>query len=221
MLTESLKVFQSNDPASIFAVKNKDNLISRVNCPTVAGVSNPQIVGGPACEVMITDSLQYLGQPLPTREFNVQQRFSITKYASLQVLVQHRGGNKIFNSTREFRCSFNTCQELNLRSTPLEEQARGISRFMGTVGGYVEDASFTRISELSLTLNAPNEWVRKLRTRAENVSLTIGGRNLALWTNYTGFDPEVNANPTASFTTSDFLTQPPTRQWSARLNLNF
>lgn len=200
---------------------NGDGIISRVNCPTIGGTANPQVVGGPACEVFLSDSVEYRGQPLPTREFNLQQTFTIQKYIALNVLLQHRGGNKLFNSTREFRCSFATCQELNDRSVPLAEQARGISRFMGTVDGYIEDASFTRLSELSLTLTAPQAWVRKIGTRAETVSLTIGGRNLALWTNYTGFDPEVNSNNGTNFTTADFLAQPPTRQWTTRLNITF
>lgn len=204
-----------------FADKNSDGLISRVNCPTIGGTANPQIAGGAACEVTLSDSMQYIGQPIPTREFNVNQSFTLFKNATLNVLVQHRGGAKLFNSTREFRCSFATCAELNVRSTSLEEQARGISRYMGTVAGYLEDASFTRLSELTLTLTAPSSWVRKVGMRTSKASLTIGGRNLALWTNYTGFDPEVNSNNGANFTTSDFLAQPPTRQWTTRLNITF
>ncbi len=200
---------------------NGDGLISRVNCPTVGGVSNPQVVGGPACEVFIGDSLQYRGQAMPTREFNLQQTFTFKRLASLSVLFQHRGGHKLFNSTREFRCGFNTCQEMNDRSMSLADQARALSRFMGTVDGYIEDASFTRLAEVSLTLNAPQSWIARLGGRAEAISLTIGGRNLGLWTDYTGFDPEVNANNGANFTTSDFLTQPPTRQWTTRLNITF
>lgn len=200
---------------------NGDGVISRVNCPTIGGTANPQVPGGPACEVFLSDSLQYRGQPLPTREFNLQQTFTFKGLVALNVLFQHRGGHKIFNSTREFRCGFATCRELNDRSVPLAEQARGLSRFMGTVDGYIEDASFTRLSELSLTLNAPQRWVRALGGVAETMSLTIGGRNLALWTDYQGFDPEVNANNGANFTTSDFLTQPPTRQWTTRLNITF
>ena len=198
-----------------------NGIISRVNCPTVGGTANPQLAGGPACEIFVSDSLSYMGQPNPTIEMNIQQTVTVMKYVALTVLVQHRQGGRIFNSTAEFRCGFNTCQELNDRSTSLEAQARALSRFMGTVGGYIESAKFTRLAEVSVTLTAPPAWVNRLGTRAQNVSLTIGGRNLALWSNYRGFDPEVNANNGANFTTSDFLTQPPTRQWSTRLNINF
>lgn len=198
-----------------------NGIISRVNCPTVAGTANPQLPGGPACEIFVGDSVQYMGQPNPTIELNVSQTLTVRKYIAVNVLVQHRQGNRIFNSTAEFRCGFNTCEELNDRSTSLEAQARALSRFMGTVGGFIESGKFTRLAEVSVTLTAPSAWVDKLGTRAQNVSLTIGGRNLALWSNYRGFDPEVNANNGANFTTSDFLTQPPTRQWSTRLNFNF
>ena len=198
-----------------------NGVISRVNCPTVGGTANPQLPGGPACEIFVQDSAAYMGQPMPTIEVNIQQTVTIMKYVAVNVLVQHRQGNRIFNFTDEFRCGFNTCQELNDRSTSLEAQARALSRFMGTGAGYVESGRFTRLSEVSVTLTAPQAWVNRLGTKAQNVSLTVGGRNLGLWTNYRGFDPEVNANNGANFTTSDFLTQPPTRQWSTRLNINF
>lgn len=200
---------------------NSDGLISRVNCPTIGGVANPALPGGPACEVTLSDSLEYRGQALPTREFNLQQTVTIKKWIAVTALVQHRGGHKLFNSTAEFRCGFATCEELNDRSASLADQAKGISRIMGTVDGYIEDASFTRLAELSVTLTAPQSWVARLGGRAESIALTIGGRNLALWTDYTGFDPEVNSNNGANFTTADFLAQPPTRQWTTRLSITF
>jgi len=51
--------------------------------------------------------------------------------------------------------------------------------------------------------------------------LTLAGRNLHTWTNYTGFDPEVNSTPSGNFATSDFLTEPPLRIYTARLTLQF
>ena len=37
----------------------------------------------------------------------------------------------------------------------------------------------------------------------------------------TGLDPEVNAAGQNNFSTYDFLTQPPVRYYTARLNLSF
>jgi hypothetical protein len=57
--------------------------------------------------------------------------------------------------------------------------------------------------------------------KSGGLSLTLAGRNLGLWTDYTGFDPEVISNPGANFTTTDFLTNPPGRSYTLRVNFNF
>ena len=56
---------------------------------------------------------------------------------------------------------------------------------------------------------------------AREVGLTVAGRNLATWTRYSGFDPEVNAYGQGTFGISDFNTQTPLRTWTARVNLTF
>ena len=90
---------------------------------------------------------------------------------------------------------------------------------MGSDAGYVEDATFTKLREVAVPLTAPRTLASRLG--AEGVTLTFAGRNLATWTDYTGFDPEVNSTPTANFSTSDFLTQPALRIYTARLTLQF
>jgi hypothetical protein len=54
-----------------------------------------------------------------------------------------------------------------------------------------------------------------------NLSLTLSGRNLHTWTNYTGLDPELNSGGQSNFSTFDFLGQPPVRYWTARIDLGF
>ena len=83
----------------------------------------------------------------------------------------------------------------------------------------IDDASFTKLREVSVTLTAPRSLAA--RFRAEGVRLTIAGRNLATWTDYTGFDPEVNSQPLNLFSNSDFFTIPPLRTFSTRLTVQF
>jgi hypothetical protein len=83
----------------------------------------------------------------------------------------------------------------------------------------VEDATFTKLRELSFTLIAPESLRRMVGGRAMEVS--IAGRNLHTWTKYKGFDPEINSEPGGNFSTSDFLTLPPTRSWTARVSISF
>lgn len=55
----------------------------------------------------------------------------------------------------------------------------------------VESADFLRWREVSLTYRVPLRFIEGFGGR--NLSFTLAGRNLALWTAYSGVDPELNA----------------------------
>jgi hypothetical protein len=90
---------------------------------------------------------------------------------------------------------------------------------LGTRAGYIEDASFWKLRELSATLDAPAALAR--RAGASGLTIAVVGRNLATWTKYSGFDPEVNAYGQSTFSVSDFNTQTPLRTWTARVALTY
>ncbi|MCU0646406.1 MAG: SusC/RagA family TonB-linked outer membrane protein [Gemmatimonadaceae bacterium] len=204
-----------------YADHNGDGIISRVNCPSYGGLANPQLVGGPRCEVVLSDSLDYIGQPLPTRELAFTSNLTLFKSVQLTALVNYRGGNTIYNNTREFRNNggFANGPDFWDRNAPLAEQVKSTARAMGSSDGYTEDASFVRLSEVAVTYTLPVRWAQRLK--AAGASFTVGARNLALWTNYTGFDPEVLTATGANFLTQDFLTNPPVRRVTTRLTLTF
>ncbi len=58
----------------------------------------------------------------------------------------------------------------------------------------VHDADFIRFRELSLTYTIPSNVVSRVGFGVDNVALTLAGRNIALWTQYPGVDPEVNVS---------------------------
>ncbi len=171
-------------------------------------------------ELTLSDTAVYLGNPLPTRELSVTPELTLFKLLRISALIDHKGGYKLFDFTRRFRCAFGICQEWFDKNTPLVDQAANIAtNFFGTDALYVEDATFTKLRELSFTLIAPEGLKRMVGGRA--MELTIAGRNLHTWTHYKGFDPETNSTPGGNFSTSDFLTLPPTRSWTARVSINF
>jgi TonB-linked SusC/RagA family outer membrane protein len=200
---------------------NGDGLISRVNCPSYGGVSNPQQTGGARCEVVLSDSLEFIGTPLPTREMSFLSNVTLFKNVNVSALVNYRGGQKLYNQTREFRNNggFANGPDFWNRNAPLSDQVKSVARGMGSSAGYIENADFVRLSELSVGLGIPDRLVRSLRV--SGLRLTLAGRNLGVWTDYTGFDPELNSNNGANFTTLDFLTNPPTRRFTARITANF
>ena len=204
-----------------YADRNSDGIISRVNCPAYGGQANPIRVGGGACEIVLSDSLEYLGSPLPTHQLSFQSDIRVAKDLQFNVLVDYRGGSKLYNNTREFRNNggFANGPDFWDRNAPLSDQVKSAARAMGTSDGYIEDASFVRLAELSMTWVVPAAAAKLLKSGG--LSLTLAARNLGLWTNYTGFDPEVISQPGANFTTTDFLTNPPSRSYTLRLNFNF
>lgn len=203
------------DEGYTFQDLNNDGVITRVNCP-----GQPAVTGGPACEFTRTANLEYLGNPLPTREFSVSPRIGFSDWLEVSALFDHKGGFRQFNNTARFRCNFGNCQAAYDRTAPLSDQARNLGQaFFQTDAGFVEDATFTKLREVSVTLTAPRSLAA--RFRAEGVRLTLAGRNLATWTDYTGFDPEVNSQPLNLFSNSDFFTIPPLRTFSTRLTVQF
>jgi hypothetical protein len=89
-------------------------------------------------------------------------------------------------------------------------------------GAYFQDASHIRFREISVSYTVPRDIAR--RVGASSAVLTVGGRNLKVWTDYEGADPEAlwgGGGDAAEFARQDFLTLPQTRRFLARLNLTF
>ena len=202
-----------------YSDRNADGIISRVNCPAYGGTANPILVGGGQCEILLSDSVEYLGSPLPTRTIAYQSDIRIAKNLQFNVLVDSRSGAKLYNQSREFRNNNGQGPDQWSNSALLSDQVKSAARGMGTSDGYIENASFVRLAEVSMTWVVPAAAARILKTGG--LSLTLAGRNLGLWTNYTGFDPEVLSQTGSNFGTVDFFTNPPSRSYTLRVNFNF
>jgi TonB-linked SusC/RagA family outer membrane protein len=75
---------------------------------------------------------------------------------------------------------------------------------------FIEDASYIRLKTLTLSYNLPQRWIDYMKISALKVYVT--GENLLTFTNYTGFDPEVNAFGGSNTVQGiDFGTFPQTR----------
>ena len=171
-------------------------------------------------EVQIGDDYAFLGSPLPKTELSFNTNLTVFRYVRLSALLDHRGGYTLYNAGEEFRCvQFLNCDAAFDKSQPLSKQAAIAAGYLGTSAGWMEDASFWKLREVAVTLNAPEDWAARLNTR--RLSLTLAGRNLATWTDYTGFDPELNFNGTSNFSTAEFFTQPPVRYFTARVSIGW
>ena len=94
------------------------------------------------------------------------------------------------------------------------------SGFTGPDEQFVEDASWARLRELSLSyqLNPRDLNINWL----EAATLSFTGRNLILWTEYDGNDPDTNLNgPGNNGFGLEYFQNPSTRTYKFTLNLTF
>jgi TonB-dependent starch-binding outer membrane protein SusC len=198
-----------------FTDVNGDGAITTENCP------------GAGCELTLGDTAVYLGSPFPSWDISLGSGITVFKYVRLAALVDRRTGNKLLNLTEDFRCSaLLICQAVNQNIDPtakktssLADQAAAIAAQQGTDAGYIEDGSFWKIREVSLTFSAPDMWAHRMGVGG--VSLTFAGRNLGTWTKYKGLDPEINENGGLQFSTDEFLSQPPVRTYTVRMDIDW
>ncbi len=84
----------------------------------------------------------------------------------------------------------------------------------------VEDGSFLRLGTVTIGYTLPKAFTDRLKIR--NFRVYISGYNLAVWTNYSGFDPEVSTRRKTNLTPGvDYSAYPKSRTFVAGLNLNF
>ena len=83
--------------------------------------------------------------------------------------------------------------------------------FSGGPGApFIEHVSYTRLREVTLNYSLTQSWLRTA-TKLSAIDLGITGRNLYLWTNYTGVDPETNLTGVSNGRGIDYFNNPSTR----------
>ena len=139
--------------------------------------------------------------------------------------LDYKGGFRILDVNTLFSCGLGprvNCRGLNDPSASLDEQARSeaVANYFA-FGAFVDDADFVRLRELSVSYTLPRGATRWVG--ASGGTITVTGRNLALFTGYRGWDPEGN---TLGGTTPDgpvynFWQPGQPRSVLLRLNLTF
>jgi hypothetical protein len=162
--------------------------------------------------------------------------------ARLGALVETRQGGETLNLTRAFMYQWGTHGDTEARGrqvtfgvdwmrgpvvgSRLDRLVTLDESWFSTLGGaagpraqFVEDASFTRLRELSLAYTFERSWVRRtLGLRA--IDARVAGRNLFTWTDYSGLDPETGVGgallPNRGI---DWFVNPQARAWVLSVSL--
>nr|WP_299385172.1 SusC/RagA family TonB-linked outer membrane protein [Allomuricauda sp.] len=84
---------------------------------------------------------------------------------------------------------------------------------------WLQDATWTRLRELSLTYSFGEKFLEKIKLSAASIGFT--GRNLFLWTDVIGNDPDKNFAGVGNSRGLDYYTNPSTKSYLFNLNLTF
>jgi len=183
-----------------------------------------------------------LGHPLPDWRLGVSQSVSY-KRLSLYALVEGAYGQSVYNAGRHWSYldflshdvdqsgkSVQTAKPIGYYyRAPLPDNGSGIGGFYDILGPnnrFMEDASYTKLREVSGSFR-----VGRVGPIRGDWSVSVVGRNLLTWTDYSGFDPEVglatsfgaNTNTAGSglLNAVDAFTFPPLRSVSFVVSSSF
>jgi len=168
-----------------------------------------------------------VGQPWPKSQQSMRTSFRLGDGIRVSTLVERVAGHELLNGTRNFRTpfvdafqfsSFNREWALRQLESSPEQQAM---LEQGLVAGRVENGNFIKWREATLSYELP-EFVVSSLPLAEGATLTVGGRELATFTDFSGIDPEVNiTGGDDNFVRNDFASIGVPTQWFSRIDLRF
>jgi hypothetical protein len=94
------------------------------------------------------------------------------------------------------------------------------SGFGAVASQFLEDGSFVKLREISVSYTFNQPFVHRY-SGFSTMDLRLSGRNLGLWTDYTGVDPETNlAGAAVGARGVDYFNNPNTRSFVVSVGLN-
>lgn len=85
---------------------------------------------------------------------------------------------------------------------------------------FMEDGTRTRLREVTIGYSINGSRFRA-KSRLQSIDFSITGRNLGLWTKYTGIDPETNLTGPSNGRGLDYFNNPSTRSYLFTVRLNY
>jgi TonB-dependent SusC/RagA subfamily outer membrane receptor len=162
-------------------------------------------------EVTVASSPSFVGPARPTREAALSSSIALWHGGlTIGALVDYRGGFVLPDLVGFYQAALATSRAENLPGASLADQARAVAiRQSLYFVGQVQRVNAIRWRELSLSAPIP--------LPGPAVRVTVAARNLALWTNYRGPDPD------ADVTTGNVeqLRLPQPRTWLIRATAAF
>ena len=156
----------------------------------------------------------YLGRPGPTLEGSVNTTVTLFDRVRVLGMLDFQRGQSKYDTDFWNRCNWQLSCESNYYPERFDvldvaaAQNGGWNEFQMTSG---VRSDFARLREVSIEYSIPDAWAQRMGAATGTISL--GGRNLATFTDYPGLDPET-VDMTASVSEpNDQAILPPLRQF--------
>lgn len=197
---------------------------------------NGQIIVNNQGYPLMAAQQQIVGDPNPDFLLGFRNRVSYGA-VTLSLLIDIRKGGDIFNGTagvmrrlgthastlnREEEIIYDGVRadgSVNDKVIKLDENFYSRYPLAGVSEASVEEVNWVRLRDLNLSWQLPSAWLEK--TKIKTASLTLTGRNLFLWTSYSGIDPETNLSGAGNAIGRDYFNNPNTRSMGINVNINF
>jgi TonB-linked SusC/RagA family outer membrane protein len=172
-----------------------------------------------------------VGNYLPDYTFGITNTFTYENI-SFSFLIQGVQGNEVLNLTRRHmgngEANYNSYRDWNDRwqseSNPGNGEIPRANRQTGNSNNrpsnyQVEDASYIRLRNVTIAYTFPKS---SLGNTFSGVRVSLSGTNLYTWTNYLGYNPEVNNNEdNVNVQGEDYGAYPLARIFTLGLNASF
>jgi TonB-dependent SusC/RagA subfamily outer membrane receptor len=132
---------------------------------------------------------QIVGNPWPSFTASLYNEFRLGSSWTAGVLFDGAFGHELWNQTRRIMdiSSAGPLWDRRLRGEITQAYR---ARIQNIWEAYLEDASYVKLRDLSLRYTTSAPFVQRIG--ASRAQLEIVGRNLLTFTDYTGYDPEIN-----------------------------
>jgi TonB-linked SusC/RagA family outer membrane protein len=179
-----------------------------------------------------SDDRQIVGSPHPDYWGGLRNQLT-WKGFDVNVFVEFSQGFEIYNGIRAFADEGGTYNDNKFRHVMRRWRQPGdetdvprASRFgesdAWTISSrYIEDGSYVRLQEVTFGFRLPSRIAA--RAQMADARIYVSGRNLKLWTDFMGYDPDVNSGGSGSntFLGTDFYAYPRARTISFGVSGNW
>jgi TonB-linked SusC/RagA family outer membrane protein len=146
---------------------------------------------------------------------------------TLNTLLDWRKGGFVSNMTQSLFDEGGNSYDYDQPATDSRFTTLGEQRYETWNGGanagvYIQDGSYVKLREITLSYAVPQRFANRISSRLNDMRLSLSGRNLAIWSDYWSFDPEVNNFGNQNVVRFvDLAPFPPTRSWFLGVDVGF